>query len=117
MNQDDRGLILPDQTDNKKLQTILGSIRKLNSISDKKAGYGSGSGNITPDFIVEDPFLKNSEHSYFTQMVDTSAYFLKQLYEPNNYIRKKYAGNYFHRLSPVLCTQASRSNKYGIVEL
>ena len=67
--------------------------------------------------IIEDPNMRNSEHSYFIQAVDVSAFMLFQLFSPNSYIRKKTANGYFNRLKPVLNTHASKFRSDGIVIL
>jgi hypothetical protein len=116
-NPHDKGMILPDRTDTKKLQVLLRKMRRYNVIPNTQNIYGGGSRNITLDYIIEDPFYKESAHSYFIQMTDVAAYFLRQVYEPNNYVRKKNMAKYFYKLDPVLCKHASRSNQFGIVEL
>jgi len=116
-NADDKGLLLPDKTDEKKLRLIIRRMRRYNPIPNTIGVYPGGNRNLTLQSIVEDPVFKDSKHSYFSQMADITAYFLKQLYMPNQYIRKKGARNYFLRLDPILCKVASKSNKYGIVEL
>jgi hypothetical protein len=116
-NADDKGMLLPDKTDNKKLQMILRKMRRFNVIPNNQVLFGGGTRNLTVEFIVEDPFFKDSGHSYYIQMTDVIAYFVRQLYEPNAYMKKKGAHKYFYKLDPVLCKFASRSHPYGIVEL
>ena len=43
---------------------------------------GKSTKNITIDNIIEDPFFKNSEQSYFIQMVDFCAYALLRMERP-----------------------------------
>lgn len=116
-NPDDKGMILPDKTDDKKLQMIIRKMRRFNVIPNNQSLYGGGSRNLTLEFIVEDPLFKDSGHSYFIQMTDLIAYFVRQLYEPNSYIKKKGAATYFYKLEPILCKFARRGHPYGIVEL
>lgn len=116
-NPDDKGMILPDRTDNKKLQMIIRKMRRFNLVPNTQSLFSGGSRNLTLEFIVEDPFFKDSAHSYFIQMTDLITYFVRQLYEPNAYMKKKGAANYFYKLDPVLCKHASRNHQYGIVEL
>jgi hypothetical protein len=116
-NTDDKGILLPDQTDEKKLRMIVRKMRHYNPVPNTQSLFSGGRRNLIIQTIVEDPLHKNSAHSYFSQMVDVTAYFLKQLYAPNNYIRKKGARNYFNRLSPILCKVASNTHPNGIVEL
>lgn len=106
-------LILPDNTDNAKLQRLLRKMRRHNYVP----GMGGlPSRNILLRSVIEDPYFKDSAHSYFIQAADTAAFLLYQNINPNAYMRKKGGANYFSRLDPVLCTVASR-NPGGIVRL
>lgn len=67
--------------------------------------------------MIEDPVHRDSLHSYFIQLADVNSYSLLQREQPNRYFRKKGARNYFHRLDPVLCKVASRTDPHGIVRL
>jgi len=66
--------------------------------------------------VIEDPFMKDSSNSQIHQLVDVVAYFGRQLYEPNAYIRKKGARTFYQRLDPVLFKKASKNHPLGIVE-
>jgi len=113
-NPDERGIVISDNTDGKKLIRLVRRMRRFNPIPSM---FGTGSRNIPIRYIIEDPFMKNSEESYFHQIVDVVAYCARQIYEPNTYMKKKGGHNFYRRLEPVLLKQASRSNEYGIVEL
>lgn len=116
-NADDRGLIIPDQTDNKKLQMLIRRMRRFNQIPNVKSLYVGGSRSIPLDYVIEDPFFKDSAQSFFHQSVDVIAYTVRQLYEPNRYFKTKGGHRLFYRLDPVLCKHASRTHPHGIVEL
>lgn len=116
-NADDKGLIIPDQTDNKKLKMLVRKMRRFNPIPNDQRIFVGGTRNLTLEYIIEDPFFKDSANSFFHQMVDVVSYSVRQLFEPNSYIRKKGASKMAYKLEPVLCKHASRSNQYGIVEL
>jgi hypothetical protein len=111
-NPDERGLIFPDNTDGEKLQKLIRKMRQYNPIPSKYSSYR----NLRLKHIIEDPCLRNSEHSYFVQIADVICYFARQLYEPNKYIKKKGAQNFYKRLEPILVKKASRSHNLGIVE-
>jgi len=68
-------------------------------------------------YIIEDPVLRDSQYSFLHQMNDVVAYCAKQLYEPNNYMKRKGANTFYTRLGQVALKVASRKNPYGIVEL
>lgn len=116
-NPDDRGLLIPDTTDNKKLKLLIRRMRRFNPIPDKKDVYTKGSRNLPLNYLIEDPFFKDSAESYFHQMVDVIAYCARQLYEPNKYFKKKDGDRFFYRLEPILCKVASASHPFGIVEI
>lgn len=113
-NPDERGIIIPDNTDSKKLTRLIRRMRRFNPVPNQ-LGYGYR--NLQLRNTIEDPFMRNSDESYFIQAADLCAFLLYQKYFPNNYVKKKGAQNYFYRLDPVLCKVASRDNAYGIVEI
>lgn len=111
-NADDRGMLIVDRTDEVKLRTMTRRMRRYNPIP-SMYGHGSIAAPITT--IVEDAVHRDSLHSYFIQLADVNAYFLYQKYEACKYVKKKGGKNYFSRLTPVLCTVASRNHPEGIV--
>ena len=115
-NPDDRGFIISDNTDGKKLIGLLRRMRKYNPVSNVRGLYTSGYRDLPLDYVIEDPFMKDSQSSYVHQIVDVVAYFAHQLYEPNAYIRKKGAKLFYHLLDPVVQRHASRLHPFGIVE-
>lgn len=115
-NSDERGLLIPDATDDKKLTTLIRKMRRYNPIP-SQSQYGGGSRNMTLQSIIEDPFLKDSEHSFFIQAADLCAFLLYQQLQPNSYMKRKAGQNYFNRLEPVLCKVASRNDPMGIVKI
>lgn len=115
-NADDRGLILPDRTDDKKLVQLLRRMRYFNPVPNQTA-FGMGSRNLQIKLVVEDPAFRDSTHSYFVQACDTLAYLLKQRLDPSSFMRKKGGNHYFNLLSPILCKAASTKDPDGIVRL
>lgn len=116
-NTDERGLLLPDNTDGKKLQALLRKMRRFNMVPNKQNLYSGGSRNLTLDYVIEDPFMKNSAESFFHQIVDVIAYSARQLYEPNAYMKKKGATTFYKRLDPVLNKKVSPRHPLGIIEV
>lgn len=116
-NPDDKGLLFPDQTDNKKLTQLLRKMRYFNPTPNNRSMFTSGYRNLTISYVIEDPSFKDSRFSYFVQAVDTTAFLLHQSLKPNSYMKSKGGDKYFSRLAPVLCTVASASDPLGIVRL
>jgi len=73
--------------------------------------------NLTLTQVVEDPNMRDSEHSLFIQAADLAAYLLYQNVQPCGYMKKKGGQNYFHRLGPALCRAASSKDPDGVVRL
>lgn len=115
-NPEDCGLVIPDQTNVKKLTTLLRQMRRFNPVPNQQQ-YGPGYRNLRIRNMVEDPFFKDSSESYFIQAADLVAYFLYQEIAPNSYIRRKGARQYFGRLAPIYCRQAAPNDPRGIVWL
>ena len=111
-NPQDYGLLVVDQTDEKKLRKLIRKMRRYNPVPHTG---GSGYRSMPITTLVEDAVHRNSLHSYFIQLSDVNAFFLLQKYISGKYVRKKGARNYFNRLSPVLCKVASASDPFGIV--
>lgn len=115
-NADERGLVLCDNTDNKKLLALLRQRRRYNPIPNQNQ-YGTGYRNLPLQYVVEDPCFRDSEHSYFVQAADLAAFLLYQKLAPNTYMRKKAGQNYFNKIRPILCQVASSNDPDGIVRL
>lgn len=113
-NAQDRGLIIVDETDEKKLRLLTRRMSVYNPVSNQ-GGYGYR--NIPIDTLVEDAVHRNSLQSYLVQLCDVNAYFLYQYLAPNAYVKRKGGRNYFKRLGNVLCRVASSTDPLGIVRL
>jgi len=111
----DFAIVLPDDTNRKKLTRLLRRMRHFNIVPNIQAVFGSGSRNLQLNYVIEDPHYKDSLHSYFCQAADCVAYMLHQELRPNRYIRQKTGRGYFHRLNAALCVHASRTDPRGIV--
>lgn len=111
-NPDDKGLLVVDQTEEKKLRGISRRMRRYNPVPSM---FGPDAKPIPITTLVEDAVHRNSLHSYFIQLSDVNAYFLYQRFDACGYVKRKGARNYFNRLRPILCTVASRTDPDGIV--
>jgi hypothetical protein len=95
-NPDERGMIFPDRTDDKKLTHLVRKMRRYNPIPNQ-ATYGTGYRNLVLSKIIEDPSFRDSEHSFFIQAADLVAFLLYQSLSPSKYMRSKSGQNYFNR--------------------
>jgi hypothetical protein len=111
-NPDDRGILMADETDDKHLRALVRRMRRYNPIPNIAGGYR----NLTLDYVIEDPIMRESRNSFLHQMVDVISYCARQLYEPNVYMKKKGGHRFYERLDTVLVKQASKTHPLGIVE-
>lgn len=115
-NPDERGMLFPDNTENKKLVTLLRRMRRFNPIPNQPR-FGPGQRNLPVGNVIEDANFRDSTQSYFIQAADLVAYLLFQSLAPNSFMRRKSGQNYFRRLEPILCKVAARSDPMGVVRL
>jgi len=115
-NPDERGMVIPDMSEVKKITGIMRRMRHYNPVPNQQS-YGGGYRNLTVSNVVEDPFFKDSAESHFIQAADLCAYLLYQSMCPASYARKMGIKNYFKILNPVLCKIASSTDPDGIVRL
>lgn len=113
---DERGMIFPDHTDDKKLMQLLRRLRHFNPIPNQPQ-HGMGYRNLALLRVVEDPNFRDSADSFFLQACDTVAYMLLQQLAPNSFMHRKGGGSIFGRLDPVLCKVCSPADSQGIVRL
>jgi hypothetical protein len=71
-NPDDRGLLVVDQTEERKLRGISRRMRRYNPVPSM---FGPGARPIPITTLVEDAVHRNSLHSYFIQLADVNALF------------------------------------------
>jgi hypothetical protein len=114
-NADDRGMLFPDHTADKKLNALLRRMRVYNPVPNQ-ASFGGGYRNLILRSVIEDANFRDSAHSYFVQAVDVSAYLLYQHLAPSNFMRRKSGQNYFRRLDPIVCKVITRQPD-GVVRL
>jgi hypothetical protein len=113
---DERGMLFPDATDQKKLNALMRRMRVYNPVSNQPA-YGPGYRNIQLRSVIEDANFRDSATSFLIQSADLCAFLLYQHLTPMKYMRKKSGQNYFKRLDPILCKQAATRDPDGIVRL
>ena len=113
-NTQDYGLVFCDDTNGKKLQSLVRKMSVYNPIPNSGSlGYRQ----LPLRLLVEDPSMRNSKDSLPIQAADLCAYMLYQNVSPCSYVRKKSGHGYLNQLQPVLNLHASRTNQLGIVNL
>jgi hypothetical protein len=115
-NPDERGMIFPDHTDDKKLNLLFRQMRRYNPVP-HQPGFGRGYRNLALTNLIEDASFRDSEFSYFIQATALAAFLLYQRVAPSAYMRTKGGRNYFKRLDPILCKVASSVDPDGIIWL
>lgn len=113
-NPDDKGMLFPDRSDEKKLNALLRRMRAYNPVPNQAGG---GFRNLQIRTVVEDASFRDSAQSYFIQSVDVSAYLLYQHLAPSAYVKKKSGQNYFGRLVPIVCKHAAPRDPLNVVRL
>lgn len=97
----DCGMLVCDNTDVTKLKSLLRQHRAIAGAIEDPANSGTRL-TVGVRNIVEDPVARDSAESYFVQTVDVIAYFLHQLQQPNEFVRRKHASGFYNRLKGVL---------------
>jgi hypothetical protein len=115
-NPEDKEMIIADNTDMKKLTSLVRKMRRFNPVPNNPT-FGPGYRDLRIRHLIEDPNFRDSKESYFIQAADLIAYLLYQHNNPCSYMKKKSAQNYFLRFDPILCKVASNSDPLGIVWL
>lgn len=115
-NPDERGMLFPDRTDDKKLTQLLRQARRFNPIPNKPQ-FGLGFRDMPVTRIIGDPNFRESKDSYFVQAADLAAFLLYQKLAPSKYMKAKSGHNYFNMIDPILCKAASTTDPLGIVRL
>ncbi len=113
-NPDERGFIVPDNTEARKIRDLVRKMRRYNPVPNQ---FGGGYRNLQIDNLVEDPYFRDSRDSYLIQAADVVAFALYQHLEPSSFIKRKSAHNYFNKLDAQLCRVAAPRDPQGIVRL
>lgn len=110
---DNRGIIISDNTDGNKLLDLVRGLRGVNVSKDAHKLFRMKQ----LEKIVEEAVMLDYRNSFFLQMVDVVAFCARQLFEPNSYMKKKGAGTFYRRLSPVLNEQILKKWPEGVIRV
>lgn len=98
-------------------------VRKMRVYNPIPSRYGSWPDtgkpfkNIPINNILEDPFFKRSEQSYFLQLVDFCAFALlkRETITPSKVVQRYGINNAFDVLEPICVKEANRNDQMGII--
>lgn len=110
--ENELGIMIVDDTDSIKLQNLQRKLRTYNPIP---SNYRPQPYNAPLFNIIEDPFSRESRHSYFIQTVDVIAHLLYRKEYPKGSLKKYGLHFQFDKLEKILLKEASNSDANGIV--
>ena len=110
-SKNDLGIVIADDTDETMVRNLMRKMRVYNPVT---SHYGGTYQAIT-DSIIEDPFMRDSKHSYLVQMADVVSHLLYRKEYPKGSLKKFGLHLYFDSLEPILLKEASRSDILGVV--
>ena len=122
MKSDSRAVIISDKGKEAKYTRLARKMHVYNPIPSNQGAWadtGKSTKNIPIDRIIEDPFFKDSDQSYFIQLADFCAYALLRQERPTPRSVKYGLDTAFGLLRPVLVTQAHRADpkRMGIIRI
>lgn len=112
MSVNDKGIIIADDTESKKIIRLLRKMRVYNPILRREQGEAI---NHPTDNVLEDLFERNSKDSYFIQTVDVLAHLLYRREIVKGSLRKYRLEQYFDNVEPILLKEACKNDDFGIV--
>lgn len=108
----ERGIIIGDDTDAAVIRKLLRKMRVYNPVP---SHFSDSPYNAPTDNIIEDVFMRSSQHSLFIQAADFIAHSLYRKEFPKGSLRKYGLEKAFDNLEPILLKAASRSDPLGVV--
>lgn len=111
-------ILVCDKGDEIRFTRLLRRMRVYNPIP-SSTGFWADTGNATRNIpierIIEDPFFKDSQQSFFIQMADFVAYALLRQERPIPTKSAYGLDTIFCTLDPILVKAANRSDRQGII--
>lgn len=115
---DSRAILICDTGKESEYTRLARRMHVYNPIPSKLGFWtdiGTATKNIPIERIIEDPFFKKSEQSYFIQLVDFCAYALLRRERPIPSKTKYGLDQAFQLLTPILVLEASTRDPEGII--
>lgn len=106
-----KGIIISDDGNEPLVRGLLRKMRVYNPIPSRY----SAPRNIPTNNIIEDVIMRDSQHSYFIQAVDTIVHLLYRKEFPKGSLKKYRVEKFFDSLNPILLKEASTEDELGIV--
>jgi len=117
---DSRSILIIDEGYQPEYTRLTRKLHVFNPIPSSRGGWsdtGTPTKNIPIDRIIEDPFFKSSDQSYFIQLADFCSYSLLRRENPLASKTKYGLDRAFTGLTPILVSQASRHDPEGIIRV
>ena len=108
------GIVISDDTNEPKLRKLIRKMRVYNPVN---SHYTQSIYNATVNQIIEDPFCRNSEHSFFIQIADLISHSLYRKLYPKGSYKRYNVDKIFDSLDSILLKEANKKNEQGIVFL
>ena len=105
------GIIVNDEGYDKIVRQLSRKMRVYNPIPSHFGGYR----NVPVVKIIEDPFSRHSQDSYFIQLADMSAYFARLRHDHSPSQAKAGLHWLYKGIKPRYMLEASRKDSYGFV--
>jgi len=111
LGKQELGIVVHDEGRDKMLRQLSRKMRVYNPIPSHYGGYYQA----PVVKIIEDPFSRHSQYSYFVQLADMSAYLARLRYDHT--LKQKEFGIHklYKRIKPRYMLEASRKDNYGFV--
>ncbi len=106
-----QGILVADGMEDTEIRALLRKMRVYNWMP---SHYGKPY-NRPVEHVIEDPFHRDSKHSYFTQAADVIAHSLYRMEYPKGSLQKFGLDRGFRYLEPILLKEASSGDPLGIV--
>ena len=107
----DLGIIVNDEGHDKMVRRLSRKMRVYNPIPSHYGGYYQA----PVVKIIEDPFSRHSQHSYFVQLADMSTYLARLRHDHTAKQVKYEIHKLYKRIKPRYILEASRKDNYGFV--
>lgn len=109
----DLAMVFADETNERRLRTQMRRMRVFYHVPSR---FG-GTRTMPCEQVVEDPVIRDSQHSYFIQIADMVCHALYHKEYPKGSFKKYGADRLFTCVDPVLLKAAAKHDPLGIVRI